>query len=188
MATLIVGQILLFWYFHLALTHLVFKKMFMMCGQERRLMWQGLGEAALNIVMSIGITFMLVKRGWGSDAVIGVAAGSVLPTVLFGWGLLWRWAAAEVGVSSITLFRQTLLRPLLACLPMLATGLLCRWVLGPRFGDPQWLPCLIGMSITGIAAVMGVGFIALTQGEKFKLLQKLPKRFRPAVQPTQNPA
>lgn len=181
MATLAVGEILLFWYFHLALTHLVFKKMFMMCGQERRLMWQGLGEAGLNILFSVGVTWLLVQRGWGQDAVIGVAAGSVLPTVLFGWGLLWRWAAQEVQVSPRQLFRETLLRPLLACVPMVIVGILCRWLIGPRFGNPEWIPCLAGMVITGAAAVAGVWGLALTGEEKARLLSKLPRRFRGAA-------
>jgi hypothetical protein len=78
--------------------------MFMMCGQERRLMWQGLAEAALNILFSVSLTLLLVHRNWQVDAVIGVAAGSVLPTILFGWGLLWRWAAREVNTSPLDLF------------------------------------------------------------------------------------
>jgi O-antigen/teichoic acid export membrane protein len=184
MSTLIVGEILLFWYFHLSLTHLVFKKMFMMCGQERRLMWQGLAEALLNILFSVGLTWVLVGRGWGNDAIIGVAAGSVLPTVLFGWGLLWRWASKEADVSAWTLFRQTLLRPLLACAPMLAVGLLCRSLIGPQFGDPQWLPCLAGMAITGVAALAGVWLIAMNPDEQQKFRQKLPSRFRSAANPT----
>lgn len=188
MSTLIVGEILLFWYFHLAMTHLVFKKMFMMCGQERRLMWQGLGEALLNILFSVTFTWLLVGRGWGNDAIIGVAAGSVLPTVLFGWGLLWRWAAKEAGVSAWALFRQTLLRPIAACVPMLLVGLLCRWGLGPRFGDPQWLPCLAGMAITGVAAVAGVWSIAMGPDEKIRIRQRLPQRFRGAVAVPKNPS
>lgn len=181
MSTLIVGEILLFWYFHLAMTHLVFKKMFMMCGQERRLMWQGLGEAALNILFSVGLTLILVNRNWGHDAIIGVAAGSVLPTILFGWFVLWRWAAAETTLTKTALFRATLLRPLLACLPMLLTGLVCRLLLGPPFGHPEWLPSLIGMAITGVAAIAGVWGIALDPDEKHRLRQKLPARFRSAT-------
>ena len=188
LSTLIVGEILLFWYFHLALTHLVFKKMFMMCGQERRLMWQGLGEAVLNILFSVGFTWLLVRRAWGNDAIIGVAAGSVLPTVLFGWGWLWRWAAKEAEVTQWALFRQTLLRPITACVPMLGVGILCRWLLGPRFGEPQWLPCLVGMAITGVAAIAGVWSIAMGPEEKIQLRQKLPKRFRGAVPTPRNPA
>ncbi len=188
MSTLIVGEILLFWYFHLAMTHLVFKKMFMMCGQERRLMWQGLGEAALNILFSTGLTWLLVRRGWGNDAIIGVAAGSVLPTILFGWGVLWRWAAQEAGLGVWALFRLTLLRPLLACLPMLVTGLACRWLIGPQFGNPGWLPCLLGMAVTGLAAIAGVWGIALDPAEKAKARQKLPARLRGAAATTPQPA
>jgi hypothetical protein len=184
MATLVAGEILLFWYFHLALTHLVFKRMFMMCGQERRLMWQGTGEAALNILFSAGLTLLLVNRGWGNAAIIGVAAGSVLPTMLFGWGLLWRWASKAADVRPWELFRLTLMRPILACLPMLLTGLACRLVMGSAFGSPEWLPCLTGMAITGIAAIAGVWTIALDPTEKNQLRQKLPGPFRtPLPQP-----
>ena len=171
--TLLVGEILLFWYFHLTLTHLVFRKMFMMCGQERRLMWQGLGEAALNVILSIGLTLVLIRRGWGDFAIIGVAAGSVLPTVLYGWLQLWPWAAREADLAPSELFRRTLLRPLLGCLPLLVTGLACRQVLGPDFGDPRWLPCLMGMAITGVAALAGTWFIALLPEERTKILGRL---------------
>lgn len=187
LSTLIVGEILLFWYFHLALTHLVFKRMFMMCGQERRLMWQGLGEAALNITFSVGLTWLMVRGGAGNDAIIGVAAGSVLPTVLFGWGVLWRWAAKECEISAGELFRRTLLRPVLSCLPMLVVGALCRWFIGPPFGQPEWIPGLAGMCVTGVAGLAGVWCIALEPAEKNRLRQKLPGRFR-GVAPAPRPA
>ncbi|MES2705522.1 MAG: MATE family efflux transporter [Verrucomicrobiota bacterium] len=171
--TLIVGEILLFWYFHLSITHLVFKNMFMMCGHERKLMWQSLGEAALNILLSVGLTL------W-SKSIIGVAAGSVLPTVYFGWFMLWRWASVEAAVGKWELFRLTALRPILGCVPMILTGVLFRLTIGPRFGQPEWLPCLIGMAVTGVAAVLGLWFIALTPEDRKGLVSRLPARFRPA--------
>lgn len=174
METLAVGQILLFWYFHLSITHLVFKNMFMMCGHERRLMWQSLGEASLNIVLSVGLTM------W-SKSIIGVAAGSVLPTVYFGWFVLWRWASVEAAVGKWELFRLTAMRPILACVPMAITGILFRSIFGPSFGHPEWVPSLIGMAITGVAGALGVWFIALNSSERAAIAKKLPARFRPAV-------
>lgn len=172
--TLLVGEILLFWYFHLALTHLVFKKMYMMCGQERRLMWQGLAEAGLNVAMSVGLTWMLVRRGYGDSAVVGVAAGSVLPTVLLGWGVLWPWAADAAGLGRWELFRRTLLRPLLAGVPPAVAGLAWRQLVGPSFGDPAWLPSLAGMAVTGLAALAGVWAIALEPAERARIRARLP--------------
>ncbi len=112
------GQLLLFWYYSLVLTHWVFKRMFMMAGQERRMMWQGVAEAALNVTLSLSLTFWL-------RSYLGVAWGSVIPTFLFGWGLLWGWAAREVGLSRWQLFRRTILPTWIAILPMIlvAVGL-----------------------------------------------------------------
>ena len=139
-------------------------------------MWQGLAEATLNIGFSVGFTWLLVRRGWGNAAVIGVAAGSVLPTVICGWCVLWRWAAKEIGTAEVTLFRETLLRPIAACLPMLFVGILIRWLIGPHFGDPQWMVCLTGMAITGLVGVAGVWMVALSHDEKVKVLSKLRRR------------
>jgi len=166
--TLWVGEILLFWYFHLCLTHLVFKRMYMMCGQERRLMWQGLGEAGLNIAMSVGLTL------WWRN-ILGVAAGSVLPTILCGWFVLWPWAAKEAGMSRLCLLRRAIVRPMLACLPMLAVGLACR-AIGPEFGKPNWLPALAGMSVTGLAALPGFWFIGLSGEERRLVVARLRRR------------
>lgn len=139
-------------------------------------MWQGLGEAAANVVFSVGLTWLLVMRGWGSDSVIGVAAGSVLPTVIFGWLLLWRWAAREVGTSAVGLFRETLLRPLLACLPMVVAGAGFRWLMGPSFGDPAWIPCLAGMAVTGAIGAAGVWIVALEPAERQGIAAKVRRR------------
>jgi len=116
------GQLLVFWYYSLVLTHSVFKNMFMMAGQEKRMMLQGVSEAAVNLLLSIGLTLWL-KHAYGPEwGILGVALGSVIPTFVFGWGWIWGWAAHEAHISRWELFRQTVLRAWLGCLPMLAVA------------------------------------------------------------------
>jgi O-antigen/teichoic acid export membrane protein len=170
-ATLVTGEILLLWYFNLAITHLVFKRMFMMCGHERKLMWQGLAEAGLNVVLSITLTL------WWRH-IVGVAVGSLVPTFLFGFFYLWPWAARECGMGKLELARQTLAGPLLACLPMLAVGIGFRAIVGPAFGDPDLVLCLAGMAVTGAVGLAGVWLFALRPEEKQWLAHRLPARFR----------
>ncbi|MDB6134766.1 MAG: hypothetical protein JWM59_3009 [Verrucomicrobiales bacterium] len=170
---LLVAQVLLFWYFHVSYTHMVFKTMYMMCGQEKRMMWHSIAEALMNVVLSISLTLWL-------KSIVGVALGSVLPTLLFGWLVLWPWTAKEAGCGKWELLMKTGVRPLLGCVPMIVTGVLCRWLLGGGYGRPEWLPCLAGMAITGVAGLAGIWTISLTPADKAAVLKRLPARFRTA--------
>jgi len=115
-----VGQLLLFWYYSLVLTHWVFKRMFFMAGQERRMMWQGVAEALSNLALSIGLTLAL-------HSIVGVALGSVIPTVFFGWGMLWGWAAKEAQITRWRLFCRVVLPAWIGCLPMIALAAVLRF-------------------------------------------------------------
>src|SRR5262249_1351582 len=83
-----VGQIRLFWSYTTVVTQSVSKRIYMMCGHERRLMVLGVGEALLNVVLSIGLVVYF-------RSVTGVALGSLISTLIFGWCFLWPWAARE---------------------------------------------------------------------------------------------
>lgn len=78
-ATFWVGQSLLFATFSSLLTNGCSKRILMMCGWERKLLKISLVDAGINLVVSI----VLVKK----YGVLGVALGTMIPTVLLGW--LW---------------------------------------------------------------------------------------------------
>ncbi|MBB5350897.1 O-antigen/teichoic acid export membrane protein [Haloferula luteola] len=77
--TWLVGQALLFATFSSQLTSGSSKRVLMMCGDERQLLFISLVDAAINLVLSIILAFKL--------GVLGVALGTFFPTVLVGW--LW---------------------------------------------------------------------------------------------------
>lgn len=90
-AMLWVGQILLLWSYSFIITHNVYKRIALMGGHERRLLWVGILEALTNIGMSV-----LAVLLFGN--VIGVALGTLIPGLVYGWTILWRWAAQEAGL------------------------------------------------------------------------------------------
>lgn len=166
--TLWIGQLLLFWYFSLVLTHLVFKRMFMMAGQEKRLMRQGVTEALLNIGLSLALTY-------GLKSAIGVALGSIIPTVLMGWVWLWRWAAREAGLSYGQLLERVLARNVLGCVPMLILALALRWQPYWTSGSTTWR-VLLESSLLGVVALAGLWSVALSPAERRLLLDKVSRR------------
>ncbi len=74
-----VGQSLLLATFSSLITNSCSKRILMMCGWERQLLKISLIDAAINLVASL----ILVRR----YGVLGVALGTMVPTVLLGW--LW---------------------------------------------------------------------------------------------------
>ncbi len=159
------GQLLLFWYYSLTLTHWVFKRMFLMAGQERRMMWQGVSEAALNLVLSIALTLAL-------RSILGVAIGSVIPTVLLGWGVLWGWAAHEAGLSRWALFRKVVLPVWLGCLPMVALALALRLQPWWTSGRTTLLVLAEGAAI-GLVGLAGLWWITLAPAERATVTTRL---------------
>ena len=107
-----VGQVLLFWSYTTVVTQSVSKRIYMMCGHERRLMALGLGEAILNLGLSVGL--VLYYRN-----ILCVALGSLVSTFIFGWGFLWPWAAREAQLSGWKLARIVLVPTWLGCLPLI---------------------------------------------------------------------
>ncbi len=74
-----VGQALLFAVFSSQLTNGCSKRVLMMCGDERRLLYISISDAVANVILSI---ILALKMG-----VLGVALGTMIPTTLVGW--LW---------------------------------------------------------------------------------------------------
>lgn len=167
-STLWVGQLLLFWYWSLVVTHLVFKRMFMMAGQERRMMWQGVTEALANLALSLFLT-------WYLKSIVGVAIGSVIPTVLFGWGLLWGWAAVEAGCTRLELFRKVVWGSLMGCVPMLIVGLILRYQPYWKSGSTTLLVLVEGGFVMAVG-LCGVWGITLDRAERAEVWGRLNRR------------
>lgn len=162
--TWLVGQVLLGWYYTTILTHSVSKRIFIMIGHERRLMWLGLGEAVANLVVSLALVLWLRN-------VAAVALGSLLPTLWFGWVHLWPWQARESGLSSIELLKKTVLPAWIAALPVLGILMLfTRFHLSPG-GNPTAAMFIEG-GIAGVIALGSLWTLAMTDAERARLRRK----------------
>lgn len=172
----VTGQVLLLWHYSLVLTHWVFKRMFFMAGQERRMMRQGLAEALANVALSVVLTAVF-------RSITGVAFGSLIPTVLFGWGLLWGWAAREAGLSRRGLFRAVVLPAWTGCLPLLLLGGVLHWMPWP--GAPGWIVRFLAESVLSAAVgAAGLWFLALKPLEREAVIRRLRSRLPAAPRPS----
>lgn len=163
--TLLVAQVLLFWFYTSTLTHSVSKRIYMMTGHERRLMWLGIGEAVANLLLSI--TLVLSFR-----SVVSVAIGSLIPTLFFGWFKLWPWMARDIGIHPLRLLKETLFAPLLCSLPAVV-------ILGiaPYFFSPQGdllLSTILPGSMAGIITMGTLWQAALKSEERTAIRGRLP--------------
>lgn len=177
------GALLVFWYYSLVITHWVFKNMFMMAGQEKRLMQQGVAEAVMNLILSVGLTFWLRNSAGVEWGILGVALGSVVPTALFGWGVLWGWAAHEARLSRWELFRTCVAPAWLGCVPMVLAAVAIRF-------QPFWASGSTSARMFAESAfVMGLGLAGLWKwGLAPEDRDRILRRFRkPATPPAKTP-
>lgn len=72
-----IGQALLFAIYSSQLTNGCSKRVLMMSGEEKRLLYISISEAVANVVLSIILAYSL--------GVLGVAIGTLIPTILVGW-------------------------------------------------------------------------------------------------------
>lgn len=186
-----VGQVLLLWCYSIIITHSISKKIFMMTGHEKRLTWFSVTEALCNLCLSI------ILVAWFKN-VVAVAVGSLIPSLLIGWGYLWPWAAKEAGVKGAQLAAHVLFRNWRACLPLLLFALFCRglplvvhWLWPEVSPDVRhWLDFrgnnflfFCEGTLACLLAAAGLWQWALTDGEREKVAGKLGKlttRFRRA--------
>lgn len=172
------GELLLFWYYSLVMTHWVYKRMFMMAGEEKRMMWQGVTEAAANLALSIGLTLWM-------QSILGVAWGSVIPTVLLGWGLLWGWAATRAGVSRRALFQRVILRNWIGCLPMAAVAAALRLQPWWSSGSTTWLLLAEG-GLVCLVGLAGIWQLSLNKVERARFSAHLEGKL--GLKPKEKPA
>ncbi len=169
------GELLVFWYYSLVLTHWVFKTMFMMAGQESRMMKQGVCEAVANLTLSVLLT-VYIKRVWGVDwGILGVAIGSVVPTFFFGWVFIWGWTAREAGLGRWELFRSIVLKSWIPCLPMIAVAALFRFQTVWASGGNTALM----FAESGAAAAVGIACLwrfALAPSERLAVAGKIGRK------------
>lgn len=165
-----VAQVLLLWFYSSALTHSVSKLICMMTGHERRLMWLGLGEAAANLTLSITLVLLFQN-------VVSVAVGSLIPTVLFGWCLLWPWVARDVRLHPWQLFRETVLPSWIVCIP--SALILGAPLLFPNLQiESIWLRILLMGGAGGLTSLLCVRCWSLTASERQMLRSRLSSSFR----------
>jgi O-antigen/teichoic acid export membrane protein len=165
-----VGQVLLLWGYVTILTQSVSKRIFMMCGHERRLTWLGVGEALLNLGLSIGLIFYYRN-------VICVAIGSLVATFIFGWFMLWPWAAKEANISAWKLARTVLIPNWVASLPLLALLVFERSFRGPLLSESVPMFALEALLIFSIGMLFLWRF-ALNTEEREKFSAYIGRFFR----------
>lgn len=178
-----VGQVLLAWCYSVIITHSISKKIFMMCGHERRLTQLSVIEAVMKLILTIGLVYYF-------KSVVVVAIGSLIPSLIIGWGYLWPWAAKDAGLNGWQLAAHVLFRNLRACLPLVTFALVCRalpmavqWLApGVSPATLHWLDFrdnivlfVIEGSIAGVLALGGVWTWALTASEREKVAGKFGK-------------
>jgi O-antigen/teichoic acid export membrane protein len=164
-----VGQVLLLWSYMTVLTQSVSKRIFMMCGHEKRLMWLGVGEALLNLGLSVGL-LMIFKN------VLSVAVGSLIATCFFGWFFLWPWAAKEAGISGWKLARVGIIPAWVACCPLIALILIIRTLPQLSFAD-SFQTFFVEGAIAGVVAAMGLWRLALNDQERAQFSTFFLRRF-----------
>ncbi len=162
-----IGETLLLWGYMILITQSVSKRIFMMCGHERKLMWLGVGESLLNLSLSIALVLYFKN-------VLCVALGSLIATTFFGWFYLWPWAAREANLSTLQLARIVLFPIWLACLPQLAFVIVGRFMPWLDFRTSVFF-FLLKAALAGVVGVLCLWRGALTPKEKEILTLKCGK-------------
>jgi O-antigen/teichoic acid export membrane protein len=142
-ATFWVGQSLLFATFSSLVTNSCSKRILMMCGWEKKLLVLSLVDAFANLVLSL-----VLVRPLG---VLGVAIGTMIPTVLIGWLWVVPLTARFSELSLGRFIRETfgpVATPLFAGAAMLGALLwLAPMPIGGNFVDCAWRGLLVVITV-----------------------------------------
>jgi O-antigen/teichoic acid export membrane protein len=147
-ATYWVGQTLLAATFSSLVTNSCSKRILMMCGWEKKLLVLSLVDATANLVLSLVLVFPL--------GVLGVAIGTMIPTVLVGWLWVLPLTARFTELGTGTFLRLTfgpVALPVIAGLAVLGALL----VLAPMGPDGTFLGC-VWRGLLVVAAVAAPGW------------------------------
>ena len=131
-ATFWVGQTLLLSTYSSMAVDSCSRRVLVMCGWERQLLRLSLAEGAINLVLS----FALVR----SMGLLGVAVGTLVPTVLIGWLGVIPLTTRFFGIRLRDLIRQVLL-PVLAPVAAAVGALAALMLLAPLPADSRFLAC-----------------------------------------------
>jgi O-antigen/teichoic acid export membrane protein len=146
-ATFWVGQTLLLATFSSLVTNSCSKRILMMCGWEKRLLVLSLVDAFANLTLSLVLVYPL--------GVLGVAVGTLIPTVVIGWCWVLPLTARFAQVAPRTYLRETfapIARPVLAGGAVLAALL---W-LAPMPPDGNFAACAWrGLLVVAAVAALG---------------------------------
>jgi len=141
-----------------------------MCGHERLLMKFSVGEAALNLALSVGLVLYYKN-------VLCVALGSLISTMIFGWFFIWPMAAREAEMSCWKLARTVVIPIWTASLPLLAFLLLGRII--PWFDfRANFLVFAAGCFVAMLVAAISLWRGALSSSEREHLLTRFGKYFK----------
>ena len=128
-------------------------------------MWLGIGEAVANLALSI--VLVLTFR-----SVVSVAIGSLIPTLFFGWFKLWPWMARDIGIHPLRLLRETLLAPLLCCLPaVLILGIAPHY---PPFQGSLLASTFLPGALAVIVTIWAIWQAALKSEERSAIRTRVP--------------
>jgi O-antigen/teichoic acid export membrane protein len=165
-----VGQVLLLWIYTTIITHSVPKKVFMMTGHERRLTIFSTFEALANLILSVTLVLIFKAQGF-TYPILGVAIGSLIPSVVIGWFFLWPWASRYAGVGGEHLANHVLFRNVAACMPVVLYGTLCHVLPGAYFQDNQ-LMFFIEAGFAVVIAGLSIWYGSLTDADRAKFREQ----------------
>lgn len=116
-----IGQALLLAVYSTQITNSCSKRVLMMCGEEKKLLAMSVTEALANVVLSVALAWRF--------GVLGVAVGTLIPSLLVGW--LWvvplTLRRLRVGLMECVVFHASgTMLPLATC--MLLLGILTLWI------------------------------------------------------------
>jgi O-antigen/teichoic acid export membrane protein len=163
------GQVLLLWGYTTIITHSISKKIFMMCGHERKLTQLSTIEAVANLILSV-VLVLTFKN------VVMVAVGSLIPSLIIGWFYLWPWAAKDAGVKGWELARQVLYRNWCAGVPLLVFAAGCRWIPILDFRQ-NTIIFLVEGALACVVAGLSLWRWGLAGEEREKVAGKLAQKF-----------
>jgi O-antigen/teichoic acid export membrane protein len=149
-----IGQALLLAIYSSQITNSCAKRVLMMCGEEKRLLRISVVEALANVILSV---VLAVKMG-----VLGVALGTLIPTVLVGWFWVVPVTVWKLKLSLWSYFhyhQEGTRKPLLVFASLL--GALAWWL--PAAGDSGFIElgwramvCMVPLLFLGRHVLRGI--------------------------------